>query len=79
MCPKMSWAGTRKKKVYQLCKKGWATQEDYKEIVRLYREKIRRLRAQLELNSTSTVNDKKNVSINTLTTKGWLRRISILY
>ncbi|KAK4810005.1 LOW QUALITY PROTEIN: hypothetical protein QYF61_004912 [Mycteria americana] len=50
------WLELRKKRrVYDLWKKGQATQEDYKDV---------------------TV---KNVSINTLATKGGLRRISILY
>ena len=68
-----------KRRVYDLWKKGQATQEDYRDVVRLCREKIRRVKAQLELNVGTAVKDNKNVSINTLATKGELRRISILY
>ncbi|KAK4815404.1 LOW QUALITY PROTEIN: hypothetical protein QYF61_001392 [Mycteria americana] len=39
-----------KRRVYDLWKKGQATQEDYKGVARLYREKIRRAKAELELN-----------------------------
>ena len=60
MCQKMSWQGRpawlnreiwlefrKKKRVYDLWKKRQATQENYKDIVRLCREKIRRAKAQL--------------------------------
>ncbi|KAK4831532.1 LOW QUALITY PROTEIN: hypothetical protein QYF61_018134, partial [Mycteria americana] len=57
--------------------KGQATQENFKDVVRLCRDKIRRAKAQLELHlATATI---KNVSVNTLTKKGGLRRISTLY
>ena len=69
----------KKRRVYDLWKKGQATQEDYRAVVRLCREKIRRVKAHLELNLATAVKDNKNVSINTLATKGELRRISILY
>ena len=63
MCRKMSRQGRRpawlnrelwlelrnKRRVYNLLKKGQATQEDYKDVVRLCREKIRRAKAQLDL------------------------------
>ncbi|KAK4828655.1 hypothetical protein QYF61_000303 [Mycteria americana] len=49
----------RKKRVYDLWKKGQATQEDYKDVVRLCREKIRRAKAQLELNLATAINDNK--------------------
>ncbi|KAK4826152.1 hypothetical protein QYF61_005725 [Mycteria americana] len=70
----MSWQGRRpawlnrqlwlelrkKRRVYDLWKKGQATQEDYKAVVRLCREKIRRAKAQLELNlATAIKNNKK--------------------
>ncbi|KAK4819007.1 hypothetical protein QYF61_024123 [Mycteria americana] len=45
------WLEFRKKRrVYELWKKGQATQEGYQDVMRLRREKIRRAKAQLELN-----------------------------
>ncbi|XP_066858563.1 LINE-1 reverse transcriptase homolog [Anser cygnoides] len=72
-CPKTSWRGrrpawlnrelqlvlSRKKKVYNLWKKGRATEEDYKDVARLCREKIRKAKAHLELNLATTVKDNK--------------------
>lgn len=58
---------------------GAATQEDYKDIMKLHRERIRRAEVQLELNLATAVNDNKNVFINRQVTKGRSRRISILY
>ncbi|KAK4807856.1 hypothetical protein QYF61_007762 [Mycteria americana] len=40
-------------------KKGQATQEDYRDVLRLCRAKIRRAKAQLELNLTTAVKDSK--------------------
>ncbi|KAK4832555.1 LOW QUALITY PROTEIN: hypothetical protein QYF61_024055 [Mycteria americana] len=74
------WLELRKKRrVYDLWKKGQTTREDYKDVVRLCREKIRRAKAQLELNVATAVKDNKTVSIKPLATKGGPRRISILY
>ncbi|KAK4830657.1 hypothetical protein QYF61_012537 [Mycteria americana] len=54
------WLELRKKKgVYDLWKKGQATQEDYKDVVRLCREKIRRAKAQLELSLATAIKDNK--------------------
>ncbi|KAK4820600.1 hypothetical protein QYF61_001906 [Mycteria americana] len=54
------WLELRKKRrVYDLWKKGWATQEDYKGVARLCREKIRRAKAELELNLATAIKDKK--------------------
>jgi len=54
------WIELRKKKrVYVLCKKGQATQEDYKGVVRLCRKKIRRSKAHLELSLATAVKDNK--------------------
>ncbi|PKU49671.1 rna-directed dna polymerase from mobile element jockey-like [Limosa lapponica baueri] len=39
-----------KRRFYHLWKKGQATQEEYRDLVRLYREKVRKAKAQLELN-----------------------------
>ncbi|KAK4822009.1 hypothetical protein QYF61_006623 [Mycteria americana] len=55
------WLELRKKRrVYDLWKKGRATQEDYKGVARLCREKIRRAKAELELNLVAAVKDNKN-------------------
>ncbi|KAK4807164.1 hypothetical protein QYF61_024284 [Mycteria americana] len=54
------WLELRKKRrVYDLWKKGQATQEDYKGVARLCREKIRRAKADLELNLAAAVKDNK--------------------
>ncbi|KAK4818602.1 hypothetical protein QYF61_015464 [Mycteria americana] len=54
------WLELRKKRrVYDLWKKGQATQEDYKGVARLCREKIRRAIAELELNLAAAVKDNK--------------------
>ncbi|KAK4830060.1 hypothetical protein QYF61_008398 [Mycteria americana] len=54
------WLELRKKRrVYDLWKKGRATQEDYKGVTRLCREKIRRAKAELELNLAAAVKDNK--------------------
>ncbi|KAK4807098.1 hypothetical protein QYF61_018447 [Mycteria americana] len=45
--------------VYDLWKKGQASQEDYKGVARLCREKIRRAKAELELNLAAAVKDNK--------------------
>ena len=49
----------KKTRFYDLWKKGQATQEDYKDVVRLCREKIRRAKAQLELNLATALKDNK--------------------
>ncbi|KAK4825642.1 hypothetical protein QYF61_001427 [Mycteria americana] len=55
------WLELRKKRrVYDLWKKGQATQEDYKGVARLCREKIRRAKAELDLNLAAAVKDNKN-------------------
>ncbi|KAK4816377.1 hypothetical protein QYF61_016281 [Mycteria americana] len=54
------WLELRKKRrVYDLWKKGRATQEDYKGVARLCREKIRRAKAELELSLAAAVRDNK--------------------
>ncbi|KAK4823954.1 LOW QUALITY PROTEIN: hypothetical protein QYF61_008340 [Mycteria americana] len=54
------WLELRKKRrVYDHWKKGQATQEDYKGVARLCREKIRRAKAELELNLAAAVKDNK--------------------
>lgn len=55
----------KKKKVYDLWKKWQATQEGYKDAVRLRREEVRRTKGWLELNLDATVKDNKNVFIST--------------
>ncbi|KAK4810736.1 hypothetical protein QYF61_007710 [Mycteria americana] len=72
-CRKTSWRGRRpawltrelwlelrrKRRVYDLWKKGRATQEDYKGVARLCREKIRRAEAALELSLAAAIKDNK--------------------
>ena len=59
--------------------KGQATREEYK-VDRMYREKIRKAKAQLELSLAAGIKEnKKNIFTNTLTVSGGLRKISILY
>jgi len=55
------WLELRKKKkgVYDLWKKGQAPQQDYKDVMRLCREKIRRAKAQLKLNLATATKDNK--------------------
>ncbi|XP_054053995.1 lymphocyte function-associated antigen 3 isoform X1 [Rissa tridactyla] len=48
-----------KRKVYHLWKRGQATQEEYRDRVRSYREKIRKAKAQLELNLAINIRDNK--------------------
>ena len=70
LCHKMSQQGRRpawmnresflrlqeKNRVYLLWKKGWATHGEYKEVVSICREKIRKAKAKLELNLHTVVN-----------------------
>lgn len=74
-------AGTqgKKQRVCDLWKKEQETQEGYEDVVRLCRGKIRRAKAQVELNVLTAIKYNRNVSINVLATKGGLRRISILH
>ncbi|KAK4830584.1 hypothetical protein QYF61_011819 [Mycteria americana] len=52
------WLELRKKRVvYDLWKKRQATQEDYKDVMSLCREKTRRAKAQLELNLATAMKD----------------------
>ncbi|KAK4810837.1 LOW QUALITY PROTEIN: hypothetical protein QYF61_008809 [Mycteria americana] len=64
------WLELRKKRrVYDLWKKGQATQEDYKGVARLCREKIRRAKAKLELNLATAVKKNKNYFIKYISSK----------
>ncbi|KAK4832568.1 hypothetical protein QYF61_024186 [Mycteria americana] len=59
------WLELRKKRrVCDLWKKGQATQEDYKDVVRLCRDKMRRAKAQLEFNLATAVKDNKKCFYN---------------
>ena len=49
----------RKKKLYDLWKEGQASQENYRAVVCICREKTGKAKAQLELNSASVVSDNK--------------------
>ena len=71
----MSWHGRRlawlnrelflrlqeKKRIYLLWKKGRATQKEYKDIVKMFREKTRKAKAQLELNLATGVKGNKKL------------------
>jgi len=50
-----------KRRVYVLWKKGQATQEDYKDIVKLCREEVTRAKAQLKLSLASAIEDNKKM------------------
>ncbi|KAK4831897.1 hypothetical protein QYF61_020044 [Mycteria americana] len=64
------WLELRKKRrVYDLWKKGRATQEDYKRVARLCREKIRRAKAELELNLAAAVKDNKKYFFKYISSK----------
>ena len=58
-----------KKEVYNLWKRGWATQEDYKDVARLCRDKIRKAKAHLELNLATAVKDNKKCFYKYINTK----------
>jgi len=49
----------KKRRVYHLWKKGQATQEEYRGLVRSCREEIRKAKAQLELSLATVVRDHK--------------------
>ena len=58
-----------KRRVSDLWKKGQATQEGYKDVMRLCREKIRMVKAQLELNLATAVKDNKKCSYKYISNK----------
>ncbi|KAK4818051.1 LOW QUALITY PROTEIN: hypothetical protein QYF61_004578 [Mycteria americana] len=53
--------------------KGQATQEDYKGVARLCREKIRKAKAQLELNLATAVRDNKKCFYKYISNKRWTK------
>ncbi|KAK4822026.1 hypothetical protein QYF61_006939 [Mycteria americana] len=64
------WLELRKKRrVYDLWKKGQASQEDYKGVARLCREKIRRAKTELELNLAAAVKDNKKYFFKYISSK----------
>ncbi|KAK4831891.1 hypothetical protein QYF61_020038 [Mycteria americana] len=65
------WLELRKKRrrVYDLWKKGQATQEDYRGVGRLCREKIRRAKAEPELNLATAVKDNKKYFFKYISSK----------
>ncbi|KAK4831147.1 hypothetical protein QYF61_015450 [Mycteria americana] len=70
------WLELRKKRrVYNLWKKGQASQEDYKGVARLGREKIRRAKAELELNLATAVKDNKKHFFKYISSKRRVRPI----
>ena len=68
-----------KKRIYLPWKKGRATQKEYKEVVKMCREKIRKAKAQLELNLAAGVKGNKKLFYSISTVRGGPGRISILY
>lgn len=76
MCQKLSQLGRRsawlnsffrnsgRERIYELWKKGQATHEEYRAVTKLCREKIRSVKAHLELNLVSTIKENKNTFIN---------------
>ncbi|KAK4810280.1 LOW QUALITY PROTEIN: hypothetical protein QYF61_015310, partial [Mycteria americana] len=64
------WLELRKKRrVYNLWKKGQAGQEDYEGVARLCREKIRSTKAELELNLATAVKDNKKYLFKYISSK----------
>ncbi|KAK4816305.1 hypothetical protein QYF61_014603 [Mycteria americana] len=64
------WLELRKKRrVYELWKKGQASQEDYKGVVRLCREKIRRAEAELGLHLATAIKDNKKYFFKYISSK----------
>uniref|UniRef100_A0A8B9TVH4 BACK domain-containing protein n=1 Tax=Anas platyrhynchos TaxID=8839 RepID=A0A8B9TVH4_ANAPL len=63
----------RKKRVYNLWKIGQATKEDYKDVARLCRDKIRKAKAHLELNLATAVKDNKKRFYKYINTKRRIR------
>jgi len=49
----------KKRRVYHLWKKGQATPEEYRGLIRLCREEIRKAKAQLELKLATVIRDNK--------------------
>ena len=58
-----------KKRIYLLWKKGWATRKEFKEVVKMCREKIRKAKAQLELNLAAGVKGNKKLSYKYINSK----------
>lgn len=54
------WKSKKKKRAYGLWKKWQATQEVHKDVIRSWREKITKAKAQLELDMATAVKDNKN-------------------
>jgi len=52
---------SKKRRAYHLWKKGQATQEEYRSLVRSCREEIRKAKAQLELRLATVVRDNKKM------------------
>jgi len=49
----------KKSRVYHFWKKGQASQEEYRDFIRSYREKIRKAKAQLKLSLATVLRDNK--------------------
>lgn len=59
----------RKKRVYNLWKRGQVTREDYKDVARLCRDKIRKAKAHLELSLATAIKDNKKGFYKYINTK----------
>ena len=62
-----------KRRVYKIWKKGQATQEDNKDVVKLCREKIRRTKAQLELDLATIIKNNKKYFNKHVNGKRWMK------
>lgn len=49
----------KKRRIYCLWKKGQVTHNDHRDVVRVFREKIRKSKAQIEINLASAVKHSK--------------------
>ena len=62
-----------KKRIYLLQKKGQETRVEYKEVVWICREKIRKAKAQLELNLAAEVKENKKLLYKYMDSKRWTK------
>ena len=64
------------KRIYLLWKKSQATRREYKEVIRMSREKIRKAKAKPDFNLATGIKENKNIFRNIITVRGGLRTIS---
>ena len=65
-----------KRRIYCLWKRGQVTHEDYKDVVKLCRENVRRAKVQLELNLATAVKDNKKCFYKFINSKRKIREKS---